>query len=104
MLFSEKEFRSSIAKYNNSLTPKSDKLSWKHLKIIVNNILCFKNFINITKYSKLWWNKECNRELERYQASKQVENQRNFRSTIKKTKHKFFNTKIQEIIDKNSSS
>ena len=47
MLFSEKEFRSSIAKYNNSLTPKSDKLSWKHLKIIVNNILCFKNFINI---------------------------------------------------------
>ena len=47
MLFSEKEFRSSITKYNNSLTPKSDKLSWKHLKIIVNNILCFKNFINI---------------------------------------------------------
>ena len=47
MLFSEEEFRSFIAKYNNSLTSKSNKLSWKHLKITVNNILYFKNFINI---------------------------------------------------------
>jgi len=47
MPFSEEEFRSSIAKCNNSLTPRLYKLSWKHLKIIVNNTSCFKNFINI---------------------------------------------------------
>jgi len=43
----EEEFRNFIAKYNNSLTPRLDKLSWKHLKITVNDLLCLKNFINI---------------------------------------------------------
>ena len=47
MLFSEEEFISSITNCNNSLTPGPDKLSWRHLKIIVNNTLCLKNFINI---------------------------------------------------------
>ena len=48
MLFSEEEFKSSIMKCNNSMTPGPDKLSWKYLKIIVNNSTCLKNFINIT--------------------------------------------------------
>jgi len=46
MLFSEEEFRSSITKCNNLLTPRPNKLSWKHLKIIINDT-CLKNFINI---------------------------------------------------------
>jgi len=37
----------NTAKCNNSLTPRSDKLSWKYLKIIINNTLYLKNFINI---------------------------------------------------------
>ena len=45
--FSEKEFRSSIIKCNNSLTPGPDKLFWKHLKVIINNSSCLKSFINI---------------------------------------------------------
>ena len=40
-------------------TDDTDKIWFKHLKTI-----------NITKYSKLWWNKECQREFERYRVSK----------------------------------
>ena len=47
MPFSEEEFKSSIIKCNNLLTPRPDKLFWRHLKVIVNDSLCLKNFINI---------------------------------------------------------
>ena len=47
MPFSEEEFKSSITKYNNSLTLRPNKLSWKHLKVIINDSTCLKNFINI---------------------------------------------------------
>ena len=30
--------------------------------------------INITKHSKLWWNKECQKELEDYRGSRYIEN------------------------------
>jgi len=45
--FSVKEFKSSISKYNNTSTPGPDKLSWRHLKVIINNNSCLKSFINI---------------------------------------------------------
>jgi len=60
-----------------------DKIWFKYSKIV-----------NITKHSKSWWNGECQRELEKYRASKQVEDWRIFRSIIKKTKYVFFDTKI----------
>ena len=41
------EFKSSIIKCNNSLTSGSDKLSWRYLKVIINNSSYLKNFINI---------------------------------------------------------
>jgi len=47
MPFSKEEFKMSINKYNNTLTPRPDKLSWRHLKAIVNNKSCHKSFINI---------------------------------------------------------
>ena len=47
MLFSEEEFKSVIFKCNNLSTPGPDKLSWRYLKVIVNNCLYLKNFINI---------------------------------------------------------
>ena len=47
MPFSEKEFKSSIIKCNNSLTSGSDKLSWRYLKVIINNSSYLKNFTNI---------------------------------------------------------
>ena len=45
--FSKVEFVSSINKCNNSLTPSPDKLSQKHLKIIVKDTVCLKKIINI---------------------------------------------------------
>ena len=47
MSFSEKEFKSSIMKCNNSLSSGLDKLFRRHLKVIINNSTCLKNFINI---------------------------------------------------------
>ena len=47
MQFFEEEFKSAIIKYNNSLTSGHNKLSWEYLKVIINNISCFKKFINI---------------------------------------------------------
>ena len=45
--FSEEEFISSINKCNNSSTPRSNKLSWKHLKYIVKDNAYLKKIINI---------------------------------------------------------
>lgn len=45
--FSEKEFISSITKYNNSSTPKLDKLLWRHLKCIVKDKSYLKSIVNI---------------------------------------------------------
>ena len=45
--FSEEEFTSVILKYNNSLIPRSDKLSWRHIKFIIKNTTCLQNIINI---------------------------------------------------------
>ena len=48
MLFSKEEFKSLIIKYSNSLTLEPNKLSWRHLKVIINDSICLKSFINIT--------------------------------------------------------
>jgi len=45
--FSKEEFRKAIAKYNNSSASGPDKLSWSHLKCIINNEACLGNIIII---------------------------------------------------------
>ena len=45
--FSKNKFKSAISKYNDSLAPGPDKLSWCHLKIILQNEACLTNIINI---------------------------------------------------------
>ena len=45
--FSKEEFKSSINKCNNTLISGPNKLSWRHLKVIINDKSCLKSFINI---------------------------------------------------------
>ena len=47
----------------------------------------FSQCINITKHSKVWWNKECYDKLTRYRSFKTIENWKIFKGVIKKTKH-----------------
>ena len=53
--------------------------------------------INIMVYSKSWQNTNCSRDLNIYRTSKRLEDWKQFKRTVKNTKHFFFNLKIQEI-------
>ena len=45
--FSRAKFKSAISKCNDSSAPGPDKLSWYHLKVIIENDDCLTNIINI---------------------------------------------------------
>jgi len=45
--FTEEELVNSLIKYNNSSTPGPNKLSWRHLKIILKDNICLRNVISI---------------------------------------------------------
>ena len=53
----------------------TDKIWFKYSKIV-----------NVTKYLKLWWNKEYYRELEKYRTSKWLKDRKTFKSMVRKTK------------------
>jgi len=51
--------KESIEQVVQEFIHNTDKIWFKHSKVV-----------NITKYSKSWWKKECQRELEKYRASR----------------------------------
>ena len=57
-------------------------------------------WVNITRHSKSWWNKECSLALSNYRTTRSLENWKIFKSKVKTTKQSFFNIKIQEITNK----
>ena len=56
--------------------------------------------VNITRHSKAWWNEDCHHTLYKYWQSCSLENWKDFKSTVKKAKHSFFNKKIDKITNK----
>jgi len=52
--------------------------------------------VNITKHFKVWWNEDCCKNLNTYQQSRHLKDWKKFKRTVKKTKHIFFNEKINE--------
>ena len=45
--FSKEEFKSVISKCSDASVPSPDKLTWRHLKFIINQDACLTNIINI---------------------------------------------------------
>jgi len=43
-----------------------EHVTWKFATIAEDLENKYSKFVNITKYSKTWWNKECNRDLASY--------------------------------------
>jgi len=56
--------------------------------------------VNITRHLKSWWNLNCSRDLEKYRSTRRLEDWKQFKKTVKSTKHLFFNQKIQKILNK----
>ena len=54
----------------------------------------------ITKHSKQWWNNECKQAIDKYRASRSLESWKKFKKVVKDTKRSFFNSKIQEVVNK----
>ena len=56
--------------------------------------------VNITRHFKAWWNEDCWHMLQKYWQSCSLENWKDFKSMVKKSKHSFFNKKINRIANK----
>jgi len=56
--------------------------------------------VNITRYSKSWWNNECNLALSNYKSTRSLEDWKSFKNKVKSSKHSFFDLKILEIANK----
>ena len=54
-------------------------------------------WVNIMRWSKSWWKKECSIVLSNYRTTWSLENWKIFKSKVKTTKWLFFDIKIQEI-------
>ena len=98
-----KEIVASFSKVDTSTISNIDDLEEAVLKfehIVEYAWFKFLKPIRITRHSKSWWNDKCSQDLVKYHSSRTVENWKAFWKTVKITKRKFFDLKIQEIVNK----
>jgi len=69
----------------------------EYIRILESTWYKYLQCVNITKYSKVWWNEKCQVKLSNYRSFKMIEDWKIFKEVIKKTKCLFFNDEIQEI-------
>jgi len=74
------------------LASKTKKIWFEHSKTV-----------NITRHSKAWWNKDYRHSLDKYCQTQSLENWKDFKSMVKKSKCSFFDDKIEEIANKRCS-
>ena len=75
-----------------TFTNNIDRIQHRHSKVV-----------NITRYSKVWWDNNCHRDLDTYRQFRQLEDQKRFKGMVKKMKQNFFDGKIDEITNKKCS-
>ena len=80
---------SSLDNLVNSLTQEVKNAWNKHLKTV-----------RIMKHSKSWWDNKYSHNLETYRLTRNLDDWKAFRRTVKSTKRTFFDLKIQEIVNK----
>ena len=80
---------SSLDNLVNSLTQEVKNAWNKHSKTV-----------RIMKHSKSWWDNKYSHNLETYRLTRNLDDWKAFRRTVKSTKRTFFDLKIQEIVNK----
>ena len=79
---SKEDFEQLVQEFMHNI----DKIWLKHSKMV-----------NITRYSKLQWSEEYQRELEKYRSSRCLEDWKNFKSVVKKIKWEFLMLKSKKL-------
>ena len=100
----EKEFIQSIIS-NLLVLDTSNIDTAENLDLVVNHLgsiieqMWTKNAkrTRISKHSKQWWSQLCSTAINKYRASRNLENWKAFKSTVKESKRSFFDNKIFEI-------
>ena len=100
----EKEFTQSVIS-NLLVLDTSNIDSTENLNLVVNHLssiieqMWTKNAkrTRISKHSKQWWSQSCSSAINKYRASRSLENWKAFKSTVKESKRLFFDNKILEI-------
>ena len=57
----------------------------------------------ISKHCKQWWTEECCHSLNNYRMTRSLNNWKSFKKVVKNIKRSFFDTKIQEVMNKSCS-
>jgi len=58
--------------------------------------------VNITKYSKAWWNNNCNQDLKKYRQTRQLKDWKKFKGLLKELNMFFLTIKLMKSPTRNT--